>query len=751
MKTKYFIFAASALVALASCSNDEYIGDNNGLAAAQGDGSIQFAYTMPNATRADIVGSGAADLLGNGFYVVGTKGSEQSKTPSTTLVFDNYLVHYGVNTAGTTKSNTANWEYVGITPGTGDYTNWAKLSSLNSQTIKYWDYSVDEYDFHAFSTGDKKAVTGKTTSNIADGEINVTPSLYGAGLVDGAVAYTFIIPTAEALRGAYVTDITTVPKANYGNEVKLTFKNLGSKIRLALYETVPGYSVKDVKFYTVDKADAEVNDLDGTHSETAYLISADGTNGFYTKGTVAVSFPNVGTSASGNANYKKASVSVVPVTPDPGDVVKTQDFGTLNNFQGKEGDEEAVTSYIGRNITQATFAGKPEVDYYQVVFPVTAGSALTLRVDYTLVSTDGSGETIKVYGAKAVVPSTYTTWQPNYAYTYIFKISDNTNGWTSTDASKKAGLFPITFDAVVAEVKDVSGEQRTVTTVATPSITTYQQGHNKEADEYSIATGKKIYVQVMNNSVSPATLYKNLNDDSPYVMSKLYEVTTTGTPISEATVMDALQNRTTAIEGTDINDLTGRNGITLAKNTNINNTVETIVNGADDQPIDLRDDDPEHPGEKKANSGKGKAAEINISALSAGTYAYVYDYGDATKTTKTFYQPTSQISGSIADGTKYITLTDLAAISATTSGSEAADDAYIYFSKTTEDGVNFTYSYYSVDGKTGNLPKGLLKVSKTSDLSDSDGSATATGNEFIFDIYIRNTGKYAVKVIKVVE
>ena len=755
MKTKYFIFAASALVALASCSNDEYVGDNNGLTAEQGDGSIQFSYTMPNATRADIVGSGAADLLGNGFYVIGTKGSEGDKYPSTKLVFDNYLVHFGKNTAGTTESNTANWEYVGVTPGTGSYTNWAKLSLLDAQTIKYWDYSEEQYDFHAFSTGDKKAVSDKTTLTIADGEINVTRSLYGEDLKNGATAYTFIIPTAEALKGAYVTDITTVPKANYGNEVKLTFKNLGSKIRLALYETVPGYSVKDVKFYTVDGTNTG---LGSGSTTTAALITADGTNGFYTKGTVAVSFPNVGTDASTNANYKKASVSVVPVAPTPPALpVIAQTFGTLNNFQGKEGSEEAVTQYIGRNITQATFAGLPEVDYYQVVFPVTAGSALTLRVDYTLVSTDGSGETINVYGAKAVVPSTYTTWQPNYAYTYIFKISDNTNGWTNT-AATKAGLFPITFDAVVAEVKDVSGEQRTVTTVATPSITTYQQNHNKNDNEYSIATGKKIYVQVMDNEntttpalvgVSPSTK-PLLNDVDPYIASKFYEVTTTGTPISEATVMDALQNRTTAIEGTDDATLTGRNGITLTKNTNISNTVETIVNGADDKPIDLRDDDPGNPGSKLANSGKGKAAEIDITALSAGTYAYVYDYGDATKTTKTFYQPTSQVSGTIANGTKYITVTKLGTIGATTSGSEAADDAYIYFSKTT-DGVTTTYSYYSVDGKTGNLPAGLLKVAKASDLLTGDGSTTvATATDFIFDIYIRNTGKYAVKIIKVV-
>ena len=126
---------------------------------------------------------------------------------------------------------------------------------------------------------------------------------------------------------------------------------------------------------------------------------------------------------------------------------------------------------------------------------------------------DGAAETIKVYGAKAVVPSTYTKWLPNYAYTYVFKISDNTNGWTSTVTTDPAGLFPITFDAVVAEATDATGEQTTVTTVATPSITTYQQGHTYTTNEYSKA-GEKLYVQVMDNSTSPASLVDDLDEQT---------------------------------------------------------------------------------------------------------------------------------------------------------------------------------------------------------------------------------------------
>lgn len=768
---KKLTIAALALITLASCTDNEFIGDTNLATDAAETQPILFGFNVQNTTRADIVGSAAADLLGSGFYVVGTKGTEGTYNPSPTLVFDNYLVYNKANTAGTTESNTANWEYVGVTPGeTSTYANWVKLSSLNSQTIKYWDYSEAQYDFHAFSTGTFKAVsktdlsgsTSTTDDDVVAGEIGVTPMKYGTALSvepSTPTAYTFYIPSIDALKNVYITDITTVPKTNYNNEVQLTFKNLGSKIRLALYETVPGYSIQasSVKFYTVDNDVIKLGETDySAPIADAVLISADNTYGFIEKGTVDVSFPKVGSSNNSNANYKKASVSVNPLAVTNPDL--SQEFGALNSetYANKEGDEENTKSYLGRTLATATYAGVQAVDYYQLVFPVSNSSALTLRVDYTLISTDGSGETINVYGAKAVVPATYTVWQPNYAYTYVFKISDNSNGWTSQTVTDPKGLFPITFDAVVAEIKEVSGKQTTITTVATPTITTYQQYHDKLKDEYSKSVKnhknesvtKNIYVQVMDNNTptkaalvgfGESGLYKlntTTTDDTPTDRSLLYVVTNatgTATPISEASVMDALQNRSSNLTSTNI---TGRNGIVLTKNTNIDATVTSIENGVDDKAITIT---------------AGQAAKINMSSstLTAGTYAFVYDYSDAAKTTKTFYQPTVVTSGIIANNKKYIKTSVLANINDVTTGSEEADDAYVYFSKTTTDGTSYTYSYYSVDGKTGNLPAGLLKVNKTTGLSTGDGTVTAVADTFVFDVYTRNTGKYAVKIIKI--
>ena len=732
---KNLFFVALAALALASCSDDTFVGENSpNLGSANGDGGIHFGFDMQNATRAggDIYGASAAEKLGGHFYVIGTKGSEGTNNPSETLVFDNYSVKFTANTAGTTSSNTANWEYVGVAP----VADRVKLSP-NAQTIKYWDYSTDQYDFHAFSTGEKKAVSG--TSGAAD-EVGVTKSLYGAGLASSAVAYTFDVPNADCLENLYVTDITPVTNANYGKEVKLKFKNLGAKIRIALYETVPGYSIQagSVKFYA--DATTPTDPSAGGYaapSTTGTLISTDA-NGLPLKGTIEVKFPNVGTYNSSNANYNKASVDVTAGT-GAGSSETTKTFGTIptSEMVTAQANETAGQLYIGRSLPEASFVGDKNADFYQLTFPVDDSHPLTLRVDYTLISTDGSNETITVHGANAIIPSTYTKWQPNYAYTYIFKISDKTNG--TTDYATE-GLFPITFDAVVADFVDVSGEQKTITTVATPSITTYQQKHDITKNEYSKTTAKNIYVQVKKADGSLAADLSGTTANSTD-RSILFKVDNDhAATASEALIVDALEKRTTAINADDV--VKGRNSVVLTKSDKISNTATSIVNGVDDNPI--------------TGIAAGKLAEINIS-LDAGTYAYVYDYSAAAKTVIDEYQPLAVTNGSaIGESTKtYYPIAidpDLKDI-VVTGAEEPVDHAYIYFSKTTTDGgTTYTYSYISVANKT-TVPKGVVKLAKTvvAGKTPVAGTTTAVAGTFYFDHYFSNNGDYAVKVIKVVD
>ena len=508
----------------------------------------------------------------------GFSGDKSTDAIATTTVFDNYQVEWKANTAGTTASNTADWEYVGIDAA-------APSKITGKQTIKYWNYSAGQYDFIAYSTGDNKIVTDKDATVEAG---NVKVSAITAPTKDKPAAYT-IEGAAVDLAKCYIADLVTAynpeqtGKPKFNDRVQFNFRNLATKVRVALYETVPGYSVKDVHFYADDNTAAS-KDI----SATAATLYPTPTDKFATSGTLTVTFPTVGTNNISKSDYNKAHVTVAA------DEGKTESSHAFGNLEYKASDDNRLgtgTSYLGTTLPKASYAGESTSDYYQTMLPNEAGSTLTLRVNYTLVSNDGSGEEINVYGAKAIVPAVYAQWKSNYAYTYVFKISDKTNGKTGLGDKDPEGLFPITFDAVVTDV--MNGTQATVTTVATPSITTYQKGHDPKAtDEYSTANGD-IYVMVDGKS--------DLGTNG-----QLYTVTTSSTAISEATVHDALTI------GAGADGQPSRNGITLTKATS--EATITAIPGVDGNDITVT---------------AGTAAKFTPTA---GTYAYAYKLADGTAT-----------------------------------------------------------------------------------------------------------------------
>lgn len=573
MKKIYLILAAAAGMTVASCTSDEYVGTNNPYGeTAANDGSIRFGGGFKAVTRADHVGADAAAMLNNKFIVGGFKGDGSTMTQ----VFDNYIVQWGANTAGKTTSNTSDWEYVNTVA--------APPSKITGkQTIKYWDYSANQYDFAAYSTGD---LTVATSLEAAPGKV-VVSGIYKESTYAGP---KFVIKGfAEDLAKCYISDLVTAYNpADYQKEVQLKFRNLATKVRVALYETIPGYSVKSVKFYT-DNATTLTTGASAT-SATLFAPNTGAADVFYTKGTATISYPTIGSSNIGNTDYNKAHVSFAPLAS--GGSSETQAFGGLN-YTTKD-DREAAGSYLARNSNNPTFAGNKDNNYYINVIPNETGTVLELRVDYTLVSTDGSGEEINIHGATAYVPKIYATWKSNYAYTYIFKISDNTNGWTSTVDTDPAGLFPITFDAIVVDAEE--NEQTTITTVATPSITTYQPGHDYDAQETYKAGN--IYVQVMTGT----TLEGNLG-----TKGKLYTISDANA--TEAQVMDALSIQESATGDPLV--ITGRNGLTL---TDVSASVSTNIASI-----------PGVDGNNITPITSGTAAMFTGAANT--TYAYTFDTG----------------------------------------------------------------------------------------------------------------------------
>ncbi|MBD9162357.1 MAG: hypothetical protein EGP67_13825 [Bacteroidales bacterium] len=503
---KFFIAAASTL-ALASCSSDDFLGEIQGNEQNGATSAINFGGDTGKITRATTKGNAAADLLENNFVVVGFKGSKTDAANNETYAFDHYNVNFGNGTANSTESNRAGWEYVNQKMEVKGIDASLAQSGATQQTIKYWDHSCKSYDFIAFSMGKGSASKYATPTHVDKANLK-------------SAAYT-LTGDVNTLSECYISDMKTVEEKDYGKTVSMSFRHPASKVRMALFETVPGYVISDVKFYT-DTTSPTTDNTEGT------LIGE-----FNNSGTLTVFFPTTGTVHATEKDYNKAHVRFTKsTTAGETGVLNHKGFGAVNYNNQVEGTIPAGKTYLSQNAADPSYCGAG----YQNVLPSEGKpSAITLRIDYKLTSVDGSNETINVKGATATVPAEYTEWKSGYAYTYIFKISQDTNGSTGgTDT--KPGLTAISFDAVVVD-DEANGLQETITTFSDNSFTTYGYKDNK------VTTNGNEYV---NGTDIYATVYVPAAGEDPaktVAPQKLYTVTledgATQT-INEASVANAL-------------------------------------------------------------------------------------------------------------------------------------------------------------------------------------------------------------------
>lgn len=475
---KFFIAAASAL-ALASCSSDDFLGEIQGNEQNGATSAINFGGDTGKITRDPSTGKTAAELLGNNFVVVGFKGSKTDAANNENYAFDHYNVNFKDGSAFSTESNRAGWEYVNQDMKVNGADKSLAQGGASQQTIKYWDHSCTSYDFIAFSMGKKDAASKYATPTSVDKDKLAT------------AAYT-LSGDVNTLSECYISDMKTVNRDDYGKTVSMSFRHLASKVRMALFETVPGYVISDVKFYT-DAASTTTDNTEGT------LIGK-----FNNSGILTVFFPTTGTVNKDKKDYNKAHVSFsTSTTAGETGVLDSKGFGAVNYNNQAEGTINAGSTYLSQNAATPSYCGAG----YQNVLPSEGkASAITLRIDYKLTSVDGTNETINVKGATATVPAEYTEWKSGYAYTYIFKISQNTNGSTGGTST---GLTAISFDAVVVD-DEANGLQETITTVSDNSITTYGYKDNKvttNGNEY--VNGTDIYATVYSAgaTVAPQKLY----------------------------------------------------------------------------------------------------------------------------------------------------------------------------------------------------------------------------------------------------
>ena len=503
---KFFIAAASAL-ALASCSSDDFLGEIQGNEQNGATSAINFGGDTGKITRATTKGNAAAELLENNFVVVGFKGSKTDAANNETYAFDHYNVNFKDGSAFSTESNRAGWEYVNQDMKVKGADKSLAQSGASQQTIKYWDHSCASYDFIAFSMGKKDAASKYATPTHVD-KANLK-----------SAAYT-LTGNVNTLSECYISDMKTVKEKEYNKTpVSMSFRHLASKVRMALFEIVPGYVISDVKFYT-DATSTTTDNTEGT------LIGK-----FNNSGTLTVYFPTTGTDHAAEKDYNKAHVSfTASTTAGETGVLNHKGFGVVNYNNQAEGTISAGKTYLSQNAAEPSYCGAG----YQNVLPSEGkASAITLRIDYKLTSVDGSNETINVKGATATVPAEYTEWKSGYAYTYIFKISQDTNGSTGGSST---GLTAISFDAVVVD-DEANGLQETITTVSDNSFTTYGYKDDKvttNGNEY--VNGTDIYATVYVPAAGE-TAAKTVAPQKLYTVTLEAGATQT---INEASVANAL-------------------------------------------------------------------------------------------------------------------------------------------------------------------------------------------------------------------
>jgi len=665
---KILFFAAVLSVAFTSCMNEEFIGDNSPTTSQGTPGAIGFNLNIPAVTRLDKSGGEAATDLSNQFIVYAEKdetadGAAPVTDGSTThqLVFKNYVVKWTNNSEYTTTSNTKGWEYVGYTfdaadSGT-DTEKYATYITPNSgqgvrQEIKYWDYGAASYTFTAVSALPADITAGKVT--ITKKETETTGNkVYDKG-------YTLALTASAHPENIYIADRVVISRSNnsdrtatntYGGNVTFKFRNLLSHVRVGMYETIPGYSVKIDKFYYKN---------DGTPSNFADMIETGHTANSTTAFVANAS--NVGTSSAANLTVKYWNSAMTGYT------------SALENHPTVTVSDATVATALtlGTNIPGNVLGVTPNAAIfdqstatYTPFFPQETNNVpLKLMVDYTLTA-PVTGETIKVKGATAEIPAEYLRWKPNYKYTYLFKISPNSNGQTGPGITP-AGLYPITFDAVEIVAEDGTAEY--ITTVSEPTITTFgvdSEGKYVKAgitsgvspEPYAYPAGSDIYATIMegNTVITPAltgtvnvNLYKNVVSSDP-----------TNFPVTEASLAEAIAE-------------TGGSAGEKITYTN-DNTIGTVVSTV--------------PGEDGVNV---TIDAVKMTALAAGTYAVEYI------TTQTYY--TTSGTHAFAD--------------------EAAFDAYVAANGTLcsdEEGttpIDYT-TYSSATGATYYTRGGIKKHAKT--------------------------------------
>lgn len=457
-KTLVMLLAVSGTV-LVSCTQSEYLGE----VAQQGGNEIVFGGKTGRITRATQNTGTVAEMLDKQMKIYGVKNVGGTYAD----VFVNYKLWSQTST--TTSNPDGDWEYVGVAGTYGTVTLTA------DQTIKYWDYEATNYHFVAGSPVENFTYT-------LDGGDIKSATVTGIG---GHINPNDGTPGTTTFSPVYIADPVNVPHDNFQQDVTFSFKRQQTFVRVGVFETIPGYSITAISFYPYETSGW------GTTASSNIILASQTENYFQgttTGSTATITYDWTTTPASYTFAYTAGTMT-------------QQNNWYGGKFTFGSDDKLATTSTESTNLASLYGTDKDmaaATGYFTVIPSATdlVAQPILIKCDYTLTAEDGA-DVIHVKGATAAIPAAFCKWNPNTSYTYLFKISDNTNGTTGTVGTDPEGLFPITFDAVV-EAEEDGTSLGNITSVTTPSITTYQEG-SVTATGIKYVANKPIYFTAQND------------------------------------------------------------------------------------------------------------------------------------------------------------------------------------------------------------------------------------------------------------
>ena len=331
------------------------------------------------------------------------------------------------------------WSYEGL--GTSQYENTSDnnyylstdnfyMSNLSEQFLRYWDLSSDNTEFCAYAPYINSATPVTFAKTAGNGGTMTFPN--------GSIVAGY----DDESKFEYLCAYANVIKNNYRKDVQLKFEHMNSKIRILFYEDVAGYDVRML-------------DLKESAGVGVLAVPTEKT----TTGSVDTYTYSETLAKTANATVQFNNADPFITFNLPASNVK-YNLGGSNAIDGLTIDNKALVfkaptaTALKNNKSDAKSDAKSwsETVYYGI--PHNTSCGLTFRVSFELKST--SGEIINVYDAGVHVAAANCVWEAGKSYTYIFKITKNTNGTTDSGENDPKvdpnpgdkALFPIVFDGI---------------------------------------------------------------------------------------------------------------------------------------------------------------------------------------------------------------------------------------------------------------------------------------------------------------